>query len=258
MALISALLSKLLADEFKAWSPRIVQHLTRYAVSRLPKDQQTRYEEEWTSHVNEVPGEVGKLLTATGFLFAARRMAVTDHGRPELGTILKRMFDVIGSAILLVAFLPLFPLIALVVRFTSKSPVIKIEDRIGQGGRKFKMLNFDTTGFLGTFLESSRLAYLPQLLNIARGDMAFVGPEADKPDQSELISRIIPTWRERTLIRPGITGFSDDNIEETVGAANPFHAELNCDLYYIKNCNLRLDMLILFRSLARMLRPPKP
>src|SRR5258708_1131674 len=121
------------------------------------------------------------------------------------------------------------------------------------------MLKFGTTGFLGKYLESSLLAYLPRLINIERGDLAFVGPDADKPDQSELISRIIPTWRDRTLIRPGITGFADTHMGEAVGLENAFNAELNCDLYYIKNHSLRLDMLILSRSLVRVfLRPPKP
>jgi lipopolysaccharide/colanic/teichoic acid biosynthesis glycosyltransferase len=256
MALISALLSKLLADEFKAWSPAIVQHLVRYAVSRLPKDHQARYEEEWASHVNEVPGEVGKLLTAVGFLFAARRMAATDSEWPPVGDIAKRIFDVIGSAILLVYVLPLLPLIALVIWLTSKSPVIVAEDRIGQAGRPFKVLTFGTAGPLGKFLESSRLAYLPLLLNIVRGDMAFVGPAADKPEESQLISRIIPTWMDRTSIRPGIVRFADSHIGETVGLEGPFHAELTSDLYYIKNRSLKLDMLILLRSSIRIVHRP--
>lgn len=81
MALIATFLSRLLADEFKAWNPHIVQHLIQYAVSRLPEGQRSRYEEEWASHINEIPGEIGKLFTATGFLFATRRMLATDHER---------------------------------------------------------------------------------------------------------------------------------------------------------------------------------
>jgi hypothetical protein len=182
MALISALVSKLLADEFRAWSPWIAQHLIRYAISRLPERQRARYEEEWASHINEVPGEVGKLITAAGFLFAAHRMAATDRKRTKVSDIAKRMFDVIASAFLLLLLVPLLLVIALTIRLTSTSPVIVTEKRVGREGREFKMWWFGGAGRLRKLLESYGLAYLPQLLNVFRGDMTLVGPHADRPN----------------------------------------------------------------------------
>ena len=78
---ISAILSKLLTDEIKAWSPRMAQRLIRYAASRLPEHLHVRYQEEWASYVGDTPGDVGKLVAAAGLLFAARRMALTNRQR---------------------------------------------------------------------------------------------------------------------------------------------------------------------------------
>jgi len=81
MAVISAFLSRLLADEFKAWTPQIVQYLSRCAVLTLPEELRERHQEEWASHLNEIPGSLGKLFTAGRFLFAAKRMLVAV-GKP--------------------------------------------------------------------------------------------------------------------------------------------------------------------------------
>lgn len=73
--LVGAVLSRLLAEEVKAWMPRVVDALIRGAVARLPEDQKERRKEEWHSHVNDIPGDLGKFVTAVGFVIASRRLA---------------------------------------------------------------------------------------------------------------------------------------------------------------------------------------
>jgi hypothetical protein len=83
---VVSVLSKLFADEFKAWSPRLVSALVRSAVSRLPRQEQERYQEEWLSHLEEVPGEVSKLVSALSFQIASLRIerASLELKRAEL------------------------------------------------------------------------------------------------------------------------------------------------------------------------------
>lgn len=84
---IAATMSQQLADEFKAWMPWIVRRLIQRAVGRLPENQRERFEEEWQSHLDEVPGEIGKLCVALGFLSAARKMSsilTTGHQRETI------------------------------------------------------------------------------------------------------------------------------------------------------------------------------
>jgi hypothetical protein len=76
LGMIAAAVSRQLADEFKAWIPWITKHLVRRAVRKLPEDQRSRYEEEWSSYLVEVPGELGKLVAALGFAQASRCMAL--------------------------------------------------------------------------------------------------------------------------------------------------------------------------------------
>ncbi len=83
VGVLTAALSKILVGEIGAWCPRIVRNLIKLAVARLPENQQDRFDEEWQSHVNEVPGTVGKLLAAAGFLLAAHNLAKTNRVKAE-------------------------------------------------------------------------------------------------------------------------------------------------------------------------------
>jgi hypothetical protein len=77
--MIYAFLSQLLADEFKAWSPTVADYLKRRAVLFLPQELRERYQEEWASDLNETPGEIGKLIKAVGFIFAAHGIAIPER-----------------------------------------------------------------------------------------------------------------------------------------------------------------------------------
>ena len=81
--LIAMAFAQQLADEFKAWMPWVIGRVVRHAVSRLPADQQLRFGEEWRSHIDETPGEIGKLILALGFIVAAFKMSAMLRGRRE-------------------------------------------------------------------------------------------------------------------------------------------------------------------------------
>jgi hypothetical protein len=82
-AFVSAVLGKLVADDLKSWSPRFAERLVRCAVAKLPEDQRGRYDEEWHAHINDVPGELSKALTAVGLMFAAGSMARAARATEE-------------------------------------------------------------------------------------------------------------------------------------------------------------------------------
>jgi hypothetical protein len=78
VSILTAALSRILAEEMGAWNPSIIRRLIKFAVGRLPEGKRERFLEEWQSHVNEVPGQIGKLLVAAGFLLAAYKLAWND------------------------------------------------------------------------------------------------------------------------------------------------------------------------------------
>jgi hypothetical protein len=96
VSVVTAVLSRILAEEMGAWSPSIIRSLIEFAVGRLPEHQRERFEEEWQSHVNDVPGQVGKILVAMGFLIAAYDVALNDRRNQMLETqvlLLARLDD---------------------------------------------------------------------------------------------------------------------------------------------------------------------
>jgi hypothetical protein len=88
LGILSKAISSQLTNEFKAWCPLLVRHILGRAIARLPKRQQSRFSEEWTSHCNEVPGEIGKIFFALGCLMAAYRMVPLFEGTRKQGSSL--------------------------------------------------------------------------------------------------------------------------------------------------------------------------
>jgi exopolysaccharide biosynthesis polyprenyl glycosylphosphotransferase len=173
----------------------------------------------------------------------------------------KRVFDVALAAILFVVALPVMLLVALAVRLTSRGPVLFRQERLGKDRRPFTMLKFRTmrvgaeeaTGpvlattndprvtWLGRWLRAARLDELPQLWNVLRGDMSFVGPRPERPEFVFVFERDIHGYVERFKVRPGLTGYAQVNGEYHTSAAT----KLKYDLAYIYNRSLWLDFKIL-------------
>jgi Bacterial sugar transferase len=154
---IAGAFSQQLTDEFKAWIPWIVRRVIRKAVARLPQNQRERFEEEWQSHIDEVPGEIGKIYVALGCLFAARKMASilsADRERTVLAEVVTRAFDLALAVGFLFLVSPLLVLMALSVWLEGTGPVLVAEDIVGMHGRIFGGYTFATSGRVGKMLDS--------------------------------------------------------------------------------------------------------
>jgi lipopolysaccharide/colanic/teichoic acid biosynthesis glycosyltransferase len=264
VAILAALCSGFLKEELKAWSGWVVERLIKLSVAHLPESQRARFEEEWRSHIDELPGEIGRFFAAAGFILAARRISVitTDNRQSAVAVareVVRRTIVVFGSSLLLILIFPVFVLIALAIRLTGKGPVIVTQRRMGKAGREFNKCRFGGSGRLLEFLYRIGFVHLPQLFNVLRGEMTFVGPHPALPQLARRVSQSIPEWNERTRVKPGITGLAQINVTEILSPKNLWdmqYLELNHDLFYIKNRSLKLDILILWRGLVAVFRRP--
>jgi sugar transferase (PEP-CTERM system associated) len=187
--------------------------------------------------------------------------------------MVKRLSDLVLAVVALVFVAPLMALVALAVRLTSKGPVLYHQSRVGQHGRvftvhKFRSMHHDAeaaTGavwsqgeadpritMVGHVLRRTRLDELPQLWNILKGDMSFVGPRPERPEFVSQLAREIPYYGQRHVVRPGLTGWAQ--VRYTYGASvEDAMMKLQYDLFYIKNLSLALDVFILFSTMKTVL-----
>ncbi len=192
--------------------------------------------------------------------------------KPRRLVIAKRIADVLIAAAGLVLAAPLMLGVALAVRLTSRGPVLYHQRRTGQHGEVFVVHKFRTmrvdaeagTGPswataddprvtpIGAFLRRSRLDELPQLWNILAGDMSLVGPRPERPEFVSQLSREIPFYGQRHVVKPGLTGWAQ--VRYTYGASIEDSMEkLQYDLFYIKNMSMLLDLLIVFSTAKTVL-----
>ncbi len=186
--------------------------------------------------------------------------------------VVQRLMAFVVSMSLLVLVLPIIPLIALVIKLTSRGPIFYRQQRVGKGGGLFYCYKFRTmradaeadTGAtwasdkdpritrVGRFLRVTRLDEIPQLWNVFRGDMNFVGPRPERPEFDAWLKQEIPYYYLRQIIRPGITGWAQINCG--YGASLEQSKEkMRYDLYYIKNMSLALDLLIIFQTIKTVI-----
>jgi sugar transferase (PEP-CTERM system associated) len=186
--------------------------------------------------------------------------------------VVRRAVSIVISLIGLVLALPLFPLIMLAIRLDSRGPVFYTQTRVGKAGRIFKVVKFRTmrqdaeaasgpkwagdndprVTRVGKFLRSSRLDEIPQLWCVLKGDMAFVGPRPERPEFIEWLSKEIPYYGVRHMVRPGLTGWAQ--VKYKYGSTvQDSREKLQYDLFYIKNASIGLDLLIMFLTVKTVL-----
>ncbi|QNI36590.1 TIGR03013 family XrtA/PEP-CTERM system glycosyltransferase [Edaphobacter albus] len=186
--------------------------------------------------------------------------------------IARRFVSTLAAATGLLLFLPFFPFVVLAVRFSSPGPIFFTQTRVGLGGRNFRVIKFRTMRTdaevagakwaskddpratkVGRFMRKTRIDEIPQLWNVLKGDMGFVGPRPERPEFVPWLSENIPYFDLRHMIRPGLTGWAQvrygygSTLEEA-------REKLEYDLYYIKHMTLGLDLLIMFETVKTILR----
>lgn len=190
---------------------------------------------------------------------------ITDYHMTDAELCIKRAFDIVASALGLILLSPLFALIALQVKLSSRGPVFYSQERIGLYGLPFHIYKFRTMiehaeeeGLpqlthdndpritkIGHWLRKYRLDELPQLWNILRGDMSIVGPRPERPFFIEQIMKEAPYYCLLYKVRPGLTSWGPIRVGYT-DTTEKMIERLNCDIVYVENMSLLLDLKILF------------
>ncbi|XSG74439.1 sugar transferase [Herpetosiphon llansteffanensis] len=180
----------------------------------------------------------------------------------------KRWFDLIVAGFALVLLSPLLLLIAGAIKLTSRGPIFYNRPRVGLAGREFPFYKFRTMVInaerqglgieiahndqritrVGQWLRRWSFDELPQLLNVARGEMSLIGPRPSLPEQ---VARYTPAQRQRLAVRPGITGWAQVNGRNDIA----WEARIELDCWYIAHWSWRLDLLILWRTIGAIVRP---
>ncbi len=187
--------------------------------------------------------------------------------KKELYDSLKRTCDIVLSLIFIIPSFFLFPLITFAIKLESPGPVFFRQKRVGKNGQEFLLVKFRSmvenaekmSGFkgedidprhtkVGAFLRKSYLDELPQIFNIVRGEMSFVGPRPERPEYVAKLKQQIPFYEMRLLVLPGITGWAQINMENDASVEDA-PEKMQYDLYYVKNRTFILDLLIIIRTI---------
>jgi exopolysaccharide biosynthesis polyprenyl glycosylphosphotransferase len=184
--------------------------------------------------------------------------------------LFKRGVDILSALLGSIVLSPAALLVALLIRVTSRGPVIFAQERVGKGGRPFVLYKFRTmvhgaeaqTGPVlsngrrdsrvtpvGRLLRATRLDELPQLWNVLLGDMSLVGPRPERPHFVRRFEREIPSYTQRHLVRPGITGLAQVHGNYHTDARD----KLRFDLIYVSHRCLLLDLKVIARTVQVVL-----
>ena len=246
--------------------------MSREALARLPAEEQEAYEAAGV-----------ELQTESEFWERNLKRVDIDHLTPEwfaaldqrkLGWVqatINRGGDIAISLLLLMFTLPLMLLVAVLVRLDSPGPALYRQERVGLGGKPFTLLKFRSMNTnaelrgpawaqqrdprvtrIGSFMRRTRIDELPQLINVLRGQMSFIGPRPERPHFVEQLAEAIPYYRERARVKPGLTGWAQVNYPYGASVEDA-RAKLSYDLYYVRYRSVVLDLSILFATVRVIL-----
>jgi sugar transferase (PEP-CTERM system associated) len=202
-------------------------------------------------------------------------LALSDAGpRGRIERATKRIFDVVVALVLLLATLPLTVPTVLGILAEDRGPIFYRQERVGLAGRRFKLLKFRSmhvdaerdgvarwaalndprVTFVGGIIRKLRIDEIPQVYNVLRGEMSFIGPRPERPSIVNQLAQDIPFYQYRHSVKPGITGWAQINYPYGASVQDAIE-KLKYDLYYIKNYSLFLDLVILVQTLRVVLWP---
>lgn len=194
-----------------------------------------------------------------------------SHGRDTSNRpaeAVKRMTDVTLALLILIVLAPLGVIAMLLIKLTTTGPVIYSQVRVGRYSRPFRILKLRTMAVdaeesgpqwsppddprrtpIGRVLRRTRIDELPQVMNVFRGDMSFVGPRPERPEFVEALERSVPYYSWRHLVRPGLTGWAQ--IKHPYAATiDDARKKLEYDLYYVRHASPATDFAIVLRTVA--------
>ena len=231
-----------------------IHQLTALKLQGLPIEDAQSMRERITGRIMLDHLQPSWLISSDGFQKSSFVMAV------------KRTTDIVISAILVLLCAPVMLLTAIAIRLESDGPALFKQQRVGLGGRTFRIFKFrsmrqgsekGTPSWtsnsdpritrIGNIIRKFRIDELPQLLNILRGEMSLIGPRPEVPYFCELLEREIPYFNQRHTVRPGLTGWAQ--VKYQYGASlEEARVKFEYDLFYIKNLSLLLDLSIIFET----------
>ncbi|MEW5802996.1 MAG: sugar transferase [bacterium] len=187
----------------------------------------------------------------------------SGFGNKSMPQASKRLLDIVLSSLLLFFTSPILLVSALLIRLDSRGPILFRQERVGEWGKVFQLYKFRTmdanaeqkTGptwakkndhritRVGRFLRQTRIDELPQLINVLKGEMSLVGPRPERPFFVQKLDELIPYYKQRLIVKPGITGWAAINYRYC-STPRETGEKLSYDLFYIKHRSLLLDFFI--------------
>jgi len=186
--------------------------------------------------------------------------------------VVKRLIDVAISLVALFLLSPVMAVIAALVKLESRGPAFYSQNRVGKNGKVFRIWKFRSMRAdaeaagpqwaqrgdrrvtrLGAILRKTRLDETPQFWNILDGSMSFIGPRPERPEYVRVFEAQIPLYRQRNLIKPGLTGWAQINYPYGAGLKDAA-AKLQFDLFYIKKMSPSIDFQILLRTVGSIMK----
>ena len=186
--------------------------------------------------------------------------------------LFKRTFDIALSVLFLPVLAVFMAILTLLNPFFNSGRLFFVQKRMGQGCAAFRAIKFRTMRLshlesrkaddpleveriteLGKFLRRSRIDELPQILNVLRGEMSLIGPRPDFLEHARHYIQVVPGYRERHSVRPGISGLAQTEVGY-VQSVDATHRKVRADLHYIQNAGFRLEAWIIWRTIFVVLK----
>ncbi|MBW1804630.1 MAG: TIGR03013 family PEP-CTERM/XrtA system glycosyltransferase, partial [Deltaproteobacteria bacterium] len=187
--------------------------------------------------------------------------------KSKASRVMKRLVGLVLSTVMMIVLSPLMIMVAVIVKIESRGPVLFSQERVGENGNVFILYKFRSMRAdaeeecgpvwardddpritrVGRVIRKLRIDELPQLWNVIKGEMSFVGPRPERPFFVEKLEKIVPYYNQRFTVKPGVTGWAQ--VKYPYGASDEDALEkLKYELYYIKNMSFVMDLLVIFHT----------